>query len=179
MARADVLIVSLGSTAGLRAAAPELRGALERVGARVALAAAAPQRDVRTLALTDLLWARAAAPPRAPLFASTSRGDHLLDDDRGAPVAGARRDSLRRPVGGQPPRPPRRLAAPAERRRLRHAAAGAVGGRLAGGGATAARARGRRADPRRAAALDAPGRRAPLRGDHLRRQPAQEGPRPR
>src|SRR3954454_14995829 len=112
MARADVLIVSLGSTAGLRAADAELRGALERVGARVALAAAAPQRDVRTLALTDLLWARAAPPPRAPLFASTSCGDHLLDDDRGAPVAGARRDSLRRPVGRPPPRPPRRLAAP-------------------------------------------------------------------
>src|SRR3954454_19438918 len=156
MARADVLIVSLGSTAGLRAADAELRGALERVGARVALAAAAPQRDVRTLALTDLLWARAAAPPRAPLFASTSRSDHLLDDDRGAPVAGARRDSLRRPVGGQPHRPPRVWQRPHARRRRRHAAPGAVGGRLAGGDATAARPGGLRADPGRAAALDAP-----------------------
>ena len=60
MARADVLLVSLGSTAGLRAADAELRGALERAGARVAVAAAAPQRDVRTFALTDLVWARAA-----------------------------------------------------------------------------------------------------------------------
>ena len=60
MARADVLLVSLGSTAGLRAADAELRGALERAGARVAVAAAAPQPDVRTFALTDLVWARAA-----------------------------------------------------------------------------------------------------------------------
>jgi len=68
MARADVLLVSLGSTAGLRAADAELRGALERAGARVAVAAAAPQRDVRTFALTDLVWARAArAAARAAL----------------------------------------------------------------------------------------------------------------
>ena len=68
MARADVLLVSLGSTAGLRAADAELRGALERAGARVVVAAAAPQRDVRTFALTDLVWARAArAVARAAL----------------------------------------------------------------------------------------------------------------
>lgn len=56
----DVLLVSLGSTSGLRAADAELVGALERAGARVAVAAARPQRDVRTLALTDFVWARAA-----------------------------------------------------------------------------------------------------------------------
>jgi glycosyltransferase involved in cell wall biosynthesis len=56
----DVLVVSLGSTVGLRAADDELVDALRRAGATVALAAAAPQPDVRTLALTDLLWARAA-----------------------------------------------------------------------------------------------------------------------
>ena len=68
MARADVLLVSLGSTAGLRAADAHLRGALERAGATVAVAAAAPQRDVRTFALTDLVWARAArAAARAAL----------------------------------------------------------------------------------------------------------------
>jgi len=68
MARADVLLLSLGSTAGLRAADAELRGALERAGARVVVAAAAPQRDVRTFALTDLVWARAArAAARAAL----------------------------------------------------------------------------------------------------------------
>lgn len=60
MTGVDVLVVSLGSTAGLRASDAELAGALRRAGARVAIAAAAPQTDVRTLALTDLVWARAA-----------------------------------------------------------------------------------------------------------------------
>jgi hypothetical protein len=57
---ADLLLVSLGSTAGLRAADAELASSLERAGASVAVVAARPQRDVRTLALTDLVWARAA-----------------------------------------------------------------------------------------------------------------------
>jgi glycosyltransferase involved in cell wall biosynthesis len=57
---ADILLVSLGSTAGLRAADAELAGALERAGAGVAVAAASAPREVRTLALTDLVWARAA-----------------------------------------------------------------------------------------------------------------------
>jgi glycosyltransferase involved in cell wall biosynthesis len=56
----DLLLVSLGSTAGLRAADAELAGALQRAGASVAVVAARPQRDVRTLALTDFVWARAA-----------------------------------------------------------------------------------------------------------------------
>jgi hypothetical protein len=56
----DVLLVSLGSTSGLRAADAELAGALQRAGASVAVVAAPPQREVRTLALTDLVWARAA-----------------------------------------------------------------------------------------------------------------------
>ena len=60
MPAADVLIVSLGSTAGLRAVDAELADALRRAGANVAVAAARPPREVRTLALTDLLWARAA-----------------------------------------------------------------------------------------------------------------------
>jgi glycosyltransferase involved in cell wall biosynthesis len=57
---ADILLVSLGSTAGLRAADAELAGALERAGASVAMVAARAPREVRTLALTDLVWARAA-----------------------------------------------------------------------------------------------------------------------
>jgi hypothetical protein len=82
MPRADVLLVSLGSTAGLRAADAELAGSLERAGARVAVVPAAPQRNVRTLALTDLIWARAARAaarrglaehdPRAVLYATTT-----------------------------------------------------------------------------------------------------------
>jgi hypothetical protein len=82
MPHADVLLVSLGSTAGLRAADAELAASLERAGARVAVVAAAPQRDVRTLALTDLVWARAARAaarrglaehdPGAVLYATTT-----------------------------------------------------------------------------------------------------------
>ncbi|MGI8557802.1 MAG: glycosyltransferase [Solirubrobacteraceae bacterium] len=52
---ADVLIVSLGSTAGLRAADAQLAGALRRAGARVAVAAARPAKiPLRTMALCDL-----------------------------------------------------------------------------------------------------------------------------
>jgi glycosyltransferase involved in cell wall biosynthesis len=56
----DILLVSLGSTAGLRAADGELASSLARAGASVAVVAARAQRDVRTLALTDLVWAHAA-----------------------------------------------------------------------------------------------------------------------
>src|SRR4051794_24257732 len=56
----DVLLVGLGSTHGLRAAEDELAGALRRAGAEVVLARARRPREVRTFALTDLGWARAA-----------------------------------------------------------------------------------------------------------------------
>jgi glycosyltransferase involved in cell wall biosynthesis len=56
----SVLLVSLGSTAGLRSSDAELAASLERAGASVTLAEALPPRSVRTLALTDLVWARAA-----------------------------------------------------------------------------------------------------------------------
>jgi hypothetical protein len=56
----DILVVSLGSTAGLRAADAELAGAMQRAGAGVAVVATRAPREVRTLALTDLVWARAA-----------------------------------------------------------------------------------------------------------------------
>jgi hypothetical protein len=80
----DVLIVSLGSTQGLRAADEELRGSLERAGARVAVARAVAPAPTRTLMLTDLAWARAArtaairalagrsVPPRAIVYSSTT-----------------------------------------------------------------------------------------------------------
>lgn len=55
-----VLLVSLGSTVGLRASDAELAASLERAGVGVTLAAAAPPRAMRTLALTDLAWALAA-----------------------------------------------------------------------------------------------------------------------
>lgn len=79
----DVLIVSLGSTAGLRAADSELAEALRRMGASVAVVSAlAPKRSPRTLALTDLAWALAARRaalaglaehrPRAVVYSSTT-----------------------------------------------------------------------------------------------------------
>jgi glycosyltransferase involved in cell wall biosynthesis len=57
---AEILLVSLGSTAGLRASDAELAASLGRAGAGVVVAAAAAPRPWRTLALTDLAWARAA-----------------------------------------------------------------------------------------------------------------------
>ncbi|HUB75440.1 MAG TPA: glycosyltransferase [Solirubrobacteraceae bacterium] len=56
----EILLVSLGSTAGLRAADDELAASLVRAGAAVTLARPAPPHSVRTLALTDFAWARAA-----------------------------------------------------------------------------------------------------------------------
>jgi glycosyltransferase involved in cell wall biosynthesis len=100
----DVLIVSLGSTAGLRAADAELAGAMERAGATVAVAAAAaPAREWPTYALLELAWAsscrRAAEAaiaehsPRAVVYSSVTAG--LLAPRRGAirfdaPAAGNR-----------------------------------------------------------------------------------------
>lgn len=56
----DVLLVSLGSTGGLRAADAELLASLRRAGARAGIAQARPPRQLRTMALTDLAWALAA-----------------------------------------------------------------------------------------------------------------------
>jgi hypothetical protein len=55
----DVLVVSLGTTTGWRAAADELVAAVGRAGASVAMVTAAPVPRVRTFALTDLLEALA------------------------------------------------------------------------------------------------------------------------
>ena len=78
----DVLIVSLGSTHGWRVADAALAASLERAGAKVALVTAERPREVRTLALTDLVWARAARRaakqgieqhrPRAILYSTTT-----------------------------------------------------------------------------------------------------------
>jgi hypothetical protein len=78
----DVLIVSLGSTGGLRVADAELAGSLRRAGANVQVAQAAPPRAMRTLVLTDLSWALAARSaalaelhrrtPRAVIYSSTT-----------------------------------------------------------------------------------------------------------
>ena len=79
-----MLIVSLGSTAGLHRADEELRESLARAGASVALARAAAPPQRRTLMRTDLAWARAArsaaatqlggsrGPVRALIYSSTT-----------------------------------------------------------------------------------------------------------
>jgi glycosyltransferase involved in cell wall biosynthesis len=122
MARADVLLVSLGSTAGLRAADAELRGALERAGARVAVAAAAPQRDVRTFALTDLVWARAArAAARAALAEHDPRA--IVYSTITAALLWPARGAIRYDAPAAANRPGRHgvWQRPLERRRLRGA----------------------------------------------------------
>jgi hypothetical protein len=82
MDRADVLVVSLGTTAGWRSADAALAAAIERAGARAAHVTAAPVPQVRTLMATDLLQARAARAaaqvgierhrPRALVYGSTT-----------------------------------------------------------------------------------------------------------
>jgi glycosyltransferase involved in cell wall biosynthesis len=103
MASLDVLVVGLGATHGLRAAEDELAGSLLRAGADVMLVRAERPREVRTLALTDLVWARAArratvealsdADPRAVIYSTTTAA--LLWPQSGAirfdaPAAGNR-----------------------------------------------------------------------------------------
>ena len=78
----DVLIVSLGSTHGLREADEELAASMRRAGASVEVVAAEPVREWRTYALIELAWAvsarRAARrgmaehDPRAVLYSSTT-----------------------------------------------------------------------------------------------------------
>ncbi|HUE28900.1 MAG TPA: glycosyltransferase [Solirubrobacteraceae bacterium] len=78
----DVLVVSVDSTTGWRAAARELAGSLSRAGARVEVVGTGPLRPVRTFALTDLLEARAARhacergvaehDPRAVIYCSVT-----------------------------------------------------------------------------------------------------------
>jgi Glycosyl transferases group 1 len=82
MPRADVLIVSLGGTAGLREADAELAASLRRAGARVEVASTQRPPELRTYAALELAWAlnarRAAIAairehnPRAVLYSSTT-----------------------------------------------------------------------------------------------------------
>ncbi|HEY8583391.1 MAG TPA: hypothetical protein VIL49_10610, partial [Capillimicrobium sp.] len=120
--RSDILLVSLASTAGLRASDAALARALRAAGAEVAVVEAAAQRQVRTFALTDLVWARAAR-------AAAQRG--IAEHRPGAVVYGAMGAALLWPAPGAirfdapmaANRPGRHGAwqRPVERRRLREA----------------------------------------------------------
>ncbi len=120
----DALIVSLGSTAGLRRADRELADSLRRAGASVTVASAAAPAQVPTLMLTDLAWAQAARaaaqrelarlarPPRAIIYSSTTAA--LL-----WPRPGAIRFDA--PAAGNRPGRHGLWQRPLERRRLLHA----------------------------------------------------------
>ena len=119
MPRADVLLVSLGGTAGLREADAELSEGLRRAGAVVAEAHAARVREWRTYALIELAWARsaraaaqagiAAHRPRSIVYSSTTAA--LL-----APAPGAIRFDA--PAAGNRPGRHGIWQRPVERRRL-------------------------------------------------------------
>jgi hypothetical protein len=118
----DVLLVTLGTTAGLQAAEEQLAGSLRRAGASVEVARMAPVRAVRTFVLTDLLQARAARAaaqrglaahrPRAVIYSSATAA--LL-----GPVPGAIHFDA--PAAGNRPGRHGLWQRPVERRRLRTA----------------------------------------------------------
>jgi hypothetical protein len=118
----DVLIVGLGSTHGLRAAEDELAGALRRAGAEVVLARAARPREVRTLALTDLGWARAARRAAVDALAGSTPGATVYSTTTAAllwPVPGAIRFDA--PAAANRPGRHGVWQRPLERRRLQQA----------------------------------------------------------
>src|SRR5437763_7051902 len=121
----EVLIVSLGSTPGLRAADEELRAALERAGASATVVSARKPRPMRTLMLTDLAWARAARAAAESALASLgrSRPPSVIYSSTTAallwPVAGAIRFDA--PAAANRPGRHGLWQRPLERRRLREA----------------------------------------------------------
>jgi Glycosyl transferases group 1 len=131
----DVLLVRLGSTAGLRAAEDELAGALARAGADVAQVQAHAPREVRTFALTDLAWAVAAR--RAATAGIAAHAPHaVLYSTTTAALLWPRPGAIRFDALAAATRPGRHGAwqRPVERRRLAQAsvlvpqAAGALEG---------------------------------------------------
>jgi glycosyltransferase involved in cell wall biosynthesis len=122
MPRVDVLIVSLGGTAGLREADAELAGSLRRAGARVEVARVGRVRELRTFAAIEFAWAvnarratlRAveAFAPRAVIYSTSTAA--LL-----GPVPGAIRFDA--PAAGNRPGRHGIWQRPVERRRFQEA----------------------------------------------------------
>jgi hypothetical protein len=118
----DILLVSLGSTAGWRVADAELAGGLARAGASVAVVSARRPPEVWTFMATDLLWALAARRaarrgiaehrPRAVLYSTVT-----------AALLWPRRGAIRFDAPAAANRPGRHgtWQRPLERRRLREA----------------------------------------------------------
>ena len=160
MARADVLLVSLGSTAGLRAADAELAGVAR---ARRRARRSWPPRGRRARCARSRSPTSAGRAPRGPprgagIAEHAPRAIALLDDDRRAAVAARRARSATTPRR----RPTARAATASGSARSSAAACAQApllvpwARGLAGRDARAARARARRPDPRRAVAARRP-----------------------
>jgi glycosyltransferase involved in cell wall biosynthesis len=119
---AELLLVSLGATPGLRASDAELAGALERAGARVRVVQAHAPGEVRTLALTDLRWALSA---RAAARQALAEGDAdaVIYSTVTAALFWPRPGAIRFDAPARANRPGRHglWQRPLERRRLRQA----------------------------------------------------------
>ncbi len=118
----DVLIVSLGSTGGLRAVDEELLDSLRRAGANAEIVRAAPQPQVRTLMLTDLRWALAARRAASARLRRTHARALIYSTTTAAllwPRPGAIRFDA--PAAGNRPGRHGLWQRPLERRRLREA----------------------------------------------------------
>src|SRR4051812_31447437 len=118
----DVLIVLLGSTAGLRDADEELAASLRRAGARAEIARAERPREMRTMALTDLAWARSArAAALAALREDGAR--RIVYSTTTAALLWPRPGAIRfdAPAGGNRPGRHGLWQRPLERRRLARA----------------------------------------------------------
>jgi hypothetical protein len=121
----DVLIVSLGSTRGLRAADEELLASLARAGASAEIARAAAPAQTRTLMLTDLAWARAARRAAAELIPRlpASPAGAVIYSSTTAALLWRRPGAIRfdAPSAGNRPGRHGLWQRPLERRRLREA----------------------------------------------------------
>jgi hypothetical protein len=118
----DVLLVSLGSTGGLRAADDELLASLRRAGASAELVTPERPAAVRTLMLTDLRWASAARrAARVRLENASARA--LIYSTTTAALLWPRRGAIRfdAPAAGNRPGRHGLWQRPLERRRLREA----------------------------------------------------------
>ena len=119
---ADILLVSLGSTAGLRAADAELRASMRRAGADVAEVAVELPSERRTFALHDLAQARAARRATRAALAQHGQAALLYSSITAAllwPAPGAVRFDA--PAAGNRPGRHGPWQRPLERRRLAEA----------------------------------------------------------
>jgi glycosyltransferase involved in cell wall biosynthesis len=121
----DVLLVSLGSTEGLRRADDELQDSLRRAGARVAVARPFPQDAMPTMMLTDLLWARAARDAASKILEQQQRSParSVIYSTTTAALFWKRPGAIRFDATADGNRPGRHglWQRPLERRRLREA----------------------------------------------------------